>query len=321
MSETSLQKFMKTFAATQQSGAKANNCSNAHGVNETMGAFFSVNPISAPFAASTTASAACPAVVAKPKTTGDKEIFVARYGKIYKRKAPSPLNCIKLNCAPGLRYCKLCDTHKPLVAFYTSVKRYVCRKCHKNRVSVRLKERVLADRTAAKTNDIWFRLSAARIWFGYPKIQFDSTTIRDIIENAQIPWEINPKACPIDPALPMRPRNVAVLSGKAFEVLIQLWKHTCSRANFIAFVQKCNMVPPRFDVAFPCDAFHDVNYVRPIIDIAPILKQELTDPHSMVDSGDHSCVQILQGRDLDDEIHPDYIAKYSREPAPHATRA
>jgi hypothetical protein len=56
---------------------------------------------------------------------------VARYGKIYKRKAPSPMNCIKLNCAPGLRYCKLCDAHKPLVAFYTAVKRYVCRKCHK----------------------------------------------------------------------------------------------------------------------------------------------------------------------------------------------
>ena len=95
--------------------------------NETMRAFFVLEEqptIPEPVVTVT-------APVTAKKEVACKEIFVARYGKIYKRKAPSPTNCIKLNCAPGFRYCKLCDAHKPLVAFYTAVKRYVCRKCHK----------------------------------------------------------------------------------------------------------------------------------------------------------------------------------------------
>ena len=116
--ETAMLKFMQTPRKVKA------NCES----NETMRAFFVLTPpppIPTPIPD--------PSVIVKPvkKEVACKEIYVARYGKIYKRKAPSPMNCIKLNCAPGLRYCKLCDTHKPLVAFYTAVKRYVCRKCHK----------------------------------------------------------------------------------------------------------------------------------------------------------------------------------------------
>ena len=94
-------------------------------INETMAAFFMLTPPPA------SCEPIVETVVTAKKEVACREIYVARYGKIYKRKAPSPTNCIKLNCAPGLRYCKLCDAHKPLVAFYTAVKRYVCRKCHK----------------------------------------------------------------------------------------------------------------------------------------------------------------------------------------------
>ena len=119
MTTLALETFLRNNATAQTKG-----------INETMSSFFTLTPSAAERAAPKTESKEAP-----KKTVACKEIFVARYGKIYKRKAPSPTNCIKLQCAPGFRYCKLCDTHKPLSAFYTAVKRYVCRKCHKVRTA------------------------------------------------------------------------------------------------------------------------------------------------------------------------------------------
>jgi len=302
-------------------------------INETMAAFFMLTPPPPPKAAR---EPIVETVVTAKKEVACREIYVARYGKIYKRKAPSPTNCIKLNCAPGLRYCKLCDAHKPLVAFYTAVKRYVCRKCHKvlapstsiikiikklkilanplakDRVGKRLKERIAADITEGKTTDTWFRMSNARIWFGIPKIQFDSTTIKDIIKHASIPWNICPMPCPIDPSLPMRPRNVAILSARSYNMLMRLWKHTCSRGTYVSFVQRSNLIPPRFDVAFPCDAYHNKLYLRPIIDVGPMLLKEQEDLMCSLDGGCHDTILELQGHSLDAAIPAAYLQKYSR---------
>ena len=143
------------------------------------------------------------------------------------------------------------------------------------------------------------RLCFDRIWFGYFKVQFDSTTIKDIVTSADIPWELFPCACPIDPSLPMRPRNVAILSRTAYSLLLQIWKHSCSRGVYIAFVQRCNLVPPRFDVAFPLCPYADESYLRPIIDVAPILLEEQTNVALAVQTADHTSIEHLQNRDVD----------------------
>ena len=318
--ETSLQRFMaQATAATSYKKPPRPRPVQSTEANETMLSYFSLTavavdkkiktpkiveppalimpPISIPPIAATSA-----AVVAKPK--GDREIFVARYGKIYKRKAPSPVNSIKLNSPPGFRYCKLCDTHKPLSAFYTAVKRFVCRKCHKDRVLLRVAERIAEDPITGYCLAMWMRLGGLRAWFGYPKLQFDCTTMKDIVCHAQIPWFMKPMPCPIDPALPMRPRNVAFITKNAFYVLMKIWRHTSSRANYIAFVQRCNLVPPKFDVAFPCDAYHDPTYVRPIIDIGPIILEEQSNTLTSVETVDHSNMAALTAGGIPDLDKP-----------------
>jgi len=299
MAETSLQKFMKAFPSQHRAPSSAPP-STAPNNNEVMGSFFLINPITMPFANQTpTPSITTTVKAAAPKVLPDREIYVARYGKIYKRKAPSPMNGIKMNSPPGCQYCKLCDTHKPMVAFYTATKRYVCRSCHANRVARRLKERLRESVAERRSMDAWTRLCFDRIWFGYTKLQFDSTTIKDIITSADIPWELCPCACPIDPSLPMRPRNVAILSRTAYQLVLQLWKHSCSRGIYIMFVQRCNLVPPRFDVAFPSHPYGDEAYVRPLIDVAPILLEEQTNVVVAVQTADHTSMEFLKNRDVD----------------------
>ena len=288
MAQTSLQRFMKN-ASLSTSAAKPPRKKPIE-TKETMTAFFVLNPT--PINTPSISNDDTPAVVTSVvrKDVRDKDILVARYGKIYKRKAASPFSTLKLKCAPGLRYCKICDSHKPLADFYTLVKRFVCRKCHYERVYSRLK---MKKKTHEKIDQhflalySWTVASIHRIWFGYAKLEFDCNTIEDIIVNSDIPWHIRPTPCPIDPSLPMRPRNVAILSSRAFQLLINVWEHTCSRGNYIAFVQRCNLVPRNFDVAFPCTPYQDVDYMRPIIDVAPILINEQEDPISISETVDH----------------------------------
>ena len=309
--ETSLQKFMKAYTPSKNKNTLAisKGGKQADEVNETMGSFFLINPIT--LMPTTLPSSTPVTALHQKKGMPDREIFVARYGKIYKRKAPSPVNSIKLNSPPGCRYCKLCDAHKPLVAFYTATQRYVCRKCHKERVAKRIKERTEADRAEKGSIQAWCVICADRYWFGYPKIKFDSTTIKDIIVQANIPWDIHPRACPIDPSIPMRPRNVAIVSKRAYVLLLEIWRHTSSRGVYIAMVQRCNLVPPRFDVAFPCDPYTDPDYVRPIIDVQPILAMEQTDVKAAVETADHMVMESLKGHDLDTPSD-EYRQSYSR---------
>ena len=239
------------------------------------------------------------AVAAKTKIAADRDIYVARYGKIYKRKAPSPVNSIKLICKSGFRYCKLCDEHKPLVAFYTSVKRYVCRKCHKERVFSRFRQRTRQDVRIRWGVEMWNFASDHRIWFGYSKLEFDHTDLKDIVLNAKIPWEIRPVPCPIDPTLPLRPRNIAILSHGAFHLLFDIWKHSCSRGSYIAFVQRCNLIPRNFDVASPCDPYHNPEYLRPIISVDALLLKEYTDMLMVGETHDHNMIQHMRGVDID----------------------
>jgi hypothetical protein len=290
MLENSLTQFLKTDAPTKPPQPDV-----ASQINKTMHSLFSLTPITTPFTVNSTLSTTgtMPTMVAAASRS--REILVARYGKIYKRKACSPMTRLKLPTAPGFQYCRLCDSQKPNSAFYTRVKRFVCRKCHYQRVNTRFKERCAEDHEQALSFASWYHASVNRIWFGYPKLQFDSTTIGDIVKYANIPWSLRPIACPIDPSLPMRPRNVAILTRKAYTLLLQMWKHTCSRGGYIAFVQRCNLVPRNFDVAFPCTPYHDSTYMRPIIDVAPILDDEQRDPVSLLETSDQSLMRYLRG--------------------------
>jgi hypothetical protein len=176
-----------------------------------------------------------------------------------------------------------------------------------------VQERIAPDSAVSGSVKAWTILGSDRFWFGYPKLQFDSTTIMDIVVHANIPWTIYPLACPIDPSIPMRPRNVAILSRKSYALLIAMWKQTLSRALYIAFVQRCNLVPPRFDVAFPCDPYANPDYVRPILDVGSILETEHGQVDMSIQTADHAFLMHSRGEDLDTTPPSDeYKRAYSR---------
>jgi hypothetical protein len=55
---------------------------------------------------------------------------------------------------------------------------------------------------------------------------------------------------------------------------IRLYQHTCSRALYIAHVQRCNLLPPHLDVSWPDSPFRDPAYRRVDIDVGPLLIEE-----------------------------------------------
>ena len=210
---------------------------------------------------------------------GSRMIQVARYGRIYKRKAPSKnLGSTKFVCPPGHRYCKICNVHLPLDAFYTTVKRYVCKRHHYLRVRSKFVKRVFSDPHALHAENAWEKLVNARFYIGYEKVCYDRTDIKEIIIHAKIPLSIYPVACPIDPQIPMRPRNVAIMSLTAYNLMVRMYVLTCSRALFIGMAQRCNLLPPNFDVGWPENPFHDPNYKRQDYDVAEILREEMARP-------------------------------------------
>ena len=110
-----------------------------------IGSFFTQNPINVLHPS-----------IAQPNET--KEISVARYGRIYKRKSNS--SCIAYMptpCQPGFRFCKICNCSLPLEAFYTRIKRYVCRRHHYERV-----RKAFMQRAAAKNGQAF--INAERAW-------------------------------------------------------------------------------------------------------------------------------------------------------------
>ena len=276
--------------------------------NTAMEALFARTPICLPVAAAPTTADATKAALMTPHTAEQNPIFaahgeqqlvpvmnlnsqhfgakaedgarvqpVARYGRLYKRKAPSARlwKATRANAPPGTRFCRFCDDFIPLDRFYTQVKRYVCRKHHMEQVWAAEDRRVAADPTVGFSNEAWIELTLVRSLFGYDSVNFSCGDMRMLIIHAGVPWGLHPRVLPIDPSLPMRPRNVAVVTQMTFSMLLEVYQHTCSRALYIAHVQRCNLLPPHLDVAWPDNPFQDPAYRRVDIDVGPLLRAEM----------------------------------------------
>ena len=214
----------------------------------------------------------------------ERIIQVARYGRIYKRKSPTSYwKQIRTDAPPGMRFCRFCDGFQPLKAFYAHITRYVCRKHHAERVFQADKARIERDPTDVGALDAWMTLTRSRHIFGYAHLNYDRTDIRNLVVHAGIPWGIQPRVMPIDPSLPLRPRNVAVVSHSSFELLVRIFEHACSRALYIAQVQRCNLLPPHCDAGWPERPFHDPAYRRVDMDVGPLLLEELQGPLECAD--------------------------------------
>jgi hypothetical protein len=196
---------------------------------------------------------------------------VARYGRIYKRKAPSKVGYAHIPCPPGHRYCK----------FYANVKRYICRHHHYLRVNKRFRERVLTSDFEKMAEIAWLDLFRVCPILGYAKADYDRHDIKDLVINTKIPLSVSPRAVPIDPSIPMRPRNVAIVSSANMSLLLKIYVMTCSRAQYILLVQSVNLLPTNADAGTPWDPFHNPNYVRQDMDVKPILDLENSRPKEL----------------------------------------
>lgn len=207
--------------------------------------------------------------------------YIARYGRIYKRKAHSRVGYSQIPCPPGYRYCKECQKPMPLDKFYKNVKRYICRHHHYLRVNKRFKERVLTSDYEKMAESAWLDLFRMCPILGYAKAEYDRCDIKHLVINAKIPLSIAPRAVPIDPSIPMRPRNVAIISNANMSLLLKLYVMTCSRAQYIMLVQSVNLLPLNADAGVPWAPFHNENYVRQDIDVCPILELEKSLPREL----------------------------------------
>ena len=213
----------------------------------------------------------------EPCEKHERIIRVERFGRIYKRKMPDRFEN-RTDGPIGTRWCKKCKGFQPLEAFYTRVKRYVCRKHHWLRIKATLEKREKIDGKKETEHAIraWHIFNAAKAYLGYDRYHVDKTDIRVIIKHAKIPLEIMPVLCPIDPqAESMWPSNIAALSGVTFEALIKMYIITNSRALFIGMAQRCNLLPTNFDVSQPNDPWHDPLFKRVDLDIAQIFRDEI----------------------------------------------
>lgn len=206
---------------------------------------------------------------------------VARYGRIYKRKAHSKNGYSQVPCPPGHRYCKECQKPMPLDKFYTNVKRYICRHHHYLRVNKRFRERVMTSDFEKMAEIAWLDLFRFCPMLGYAKAEYDRHDIKDLVINTKIPLSVAPRAVPIDPSIPMRPRNVAIVSSANMNILVKVFVMTCSRAQYILLVQACNLLPTNADAGVPWAPFHNPDYIRQDIDVIPILEIEKTMPKEL----------------------------------------
>jgi hypothetical protein len=206
---------------------------------------------------------------------------VARYGRIYKRKAHSKVGYSHIPCPPGYRYCKECQKPMPLDKFYTNVKRYICRHHHYLRVNKRFRERVMTSDFEKMAEIAWLDLFRFCPMLGYAKAEYDRHDIKDLVINTKIPLSVAPRAIPIDPSIPMRPRNVAIVSSANMNILVKVFVMTCSRAQYILMVQSCNLLPTNADAGVPWAPFHNPEYIRQDIDVIPILEKEKSMPKEL----------------------------------------
>ena len=206
-----------------------------------------------------------------------RELTVARFGRIYKRKAISTTLVYKPPaCAAGFRFCKICNDILPEEAFYTHIKRYVCRKHHYQRVRSSFLKRAHGPDGKAVVNaeNAWDELITLRQLFGFSSAEYDRHDIMDLVTKTNIPLSVQPRAVPIDPTKPMRPRNVAIVRRCDMCLAQKVYSLTCSISAYIIFVQACNLLPKKADAAAPWDPFQDPDYVRQDLDVVPYLQAE-----------------------------------------------
>jgi hypothetical protein len=204
-----------------------------------------------------------------------------RYGRIYKRRVQTrfkPRN----SGPPGTRWCRMCNDHKPLDAFYANTKRLMCRRHHSLRVNAINDLRVNEFRFEQGKREL--RLASIQAMstlveaygvLGYEQGQIDETDIRLMIQSSKLPLDLRPVVTPIDPTAGMWPHNVAIVSQEAFDTLINLYYITNSRAIFVAMAQRCNLLPDTFDTSRPHDPYHDAEYKRVYIDATKLLSAEI----------------------------------------------
>jgi hypothetical protein len=269
----------------KNSNANKSQLPNAGKVNTTMASFFSPLPIITTQATGndnsnkneTCGEGQKPQVAAKTS-----EVWhVARYGRIYKRKAASKVGFAHIQCPPGHRYCKECEKPMPLDKFYVNAKRYICKRHHYLRVNKRFKERVLSSDYEKMAEIAWLDLYRISPMLGYAKVDYDRHDIKDLVINTKIPLSVLPRAVPIDPSIPMRPRNVAIVSSANMALLLKIYVMTCSKAQYILLVQSCNLLPENADAGVPWAPFHNPDYIRKDIDVIPILEKESTMPKEL----------------------------------------
>lgn len=273
----------KSQASANNGGSSNNNNNNSKKLNTTMASFFAPLPIitsSFQPSAEHTSDAQDPN---KNDVDGQKQQsvikatemkHVARYGRIYKRKAASKVGYAHIPCPPGHRYCKECAKPMPLDKFYVNAKRYICKRHHYLRVNKRFKERIMSSDYEKMGENAWFDLFRISPMLGYAKVDYDRHDIKDLVINTKIPLSIIPRAVPIDPSIPMRPRNVAIVSSANMALLLKIYVMTCSRAQYILLVQACNLLPENADAGIPWAPFENPAYMRQDIDVIPILEME-----------------------------------------------
>jgi len=215
----------------------------------------------------------------EPVTTTQK---VARYGRIYKRKSPDYLktkDCGQLKAAPGMRLCRMCKCLQPLDKFYTNEKRYVCKHHHYLQVKEKEEIRFKSCPYERLAYNAWIKLRLICPFLGYTHVNYDRHDMMDLMMKTQIPKTCNPHVVPIDPRRPLRPRNVAIVTGGSFMLIMKILTRTLSAAQYILMVQSCNLLPENADVGTPWDPFHNPTYKREDIDVIPILEAEKARPN------------------------------------------
>ena len=206
----------------------------------------------------------------------EKLISVARYGRVYKRKASwISHRTIKQRTPPGMRYCRMCDGFLPLGAFYTHIPRLVCREHHAKRVIATEQLRYGKDHSMNVGYQMWISLNRVRATLGYTCADYDAQDMRALVIHCGIPFGMNPRVLPIDPSLPLRPRNVAIVSKTSFDLILRMYEHMCSRALYIAQVQRCNLIPRHLDVGWPEFPTHNPRYQRKDMEVGGMLDQEM----------------------------------------------
>ena len=220
--------------------------------------------------------------MAKPLiTSGTRSKAVARYGRIHKRKPPDQVTTKdrgQLQCPPGYRLCRLCKQVQPLDQFYSNVKRYVCKFHHYQMVFRNSSRRVQVCPPEKYAWHAWVDLHYFCPMLGYTHVEYDRHDLKDILVHTKIPLAANPRAVPIDPRLPLRPRNLAIITKANLLLLMKIYLQSCSVAQYILFVQCCNLVPEKADVGYPRDPYRDPDFVRQEIDPIPLLEEEKTRP-------------------------------------------